>query len=42
VNIGPAADTVEDGQAQAQTWDVNRDFLKSVDILMTAEILNCM
>jgi hypothetical protein len=40
VNIGLAADTVEDGQVQAQTCGVGRDSRKSVDVLKVAEILN--
>jgi hypothetical protein len=42
VNIGPAPDTVEDSQAQAQTCNVDRDSRKIVDVLKTGEILNCM
>jgi hypothetical protein len=42
VNIGPAPDTVEDSQAQAQTCDVDRDSRKIVDVLKTDEIPNCM
>jgi hypothetical protein len=42
VNIGPTADTVDDGQAQTQTCDVDRNTRESVNVLEPAEIVICM